>query len=736
MAEWVRFREGIAAGLPNAERLALLRKMAGWLELTPEEAAAALNEAMKNSVPQALYQSLVILNLTIQRDAGIPVGPEAGPELQKLFSECEQGSASAERRRAAAQLSVLWHLRGVLLQKDPTLSQGPSAADLAKANLQRAGIEIFQRMNAVADQMAPGTVSDVSIKTLEDVRRDAEALIAATAPDVGGLPYVFYMTGSTLRMLAGCYAIAGRNEDALKAFAAAAEYFEKADEPQEVADCKGRARNLKHHLSGSLDAAAEQPLAIVSAAASGGDRWERVQALMQLSSIASSAADGFEALQNAEAAAKELVGLGYRDPGECGAEAAMDSWIGTAGAGVKGIPLLRQVSQAGTWYDGILGARFAVLVRKDQAAANALQALQVEVEKLNARMQQEAQLATAQFNHELERYFPPPPGQASEGQGSAELDFEALTDRMRAVDTALAQIRETCNQRATAGQDMDDLLAAVGNLEVEADTLNSPEHEARTRLERAYILLHLGRSAEVAPIAREARNRLLAGRAASLSSLAQSHQRYLYLDSLKREAMACIMTGDFEGSLKLCEETMRDFETERFRVNSEYRQSALLSYVSEFYTWAAFSAFKLKRWDNMLEAIDLIKARSAIRSRLVAEAPERLNSDLLHEFEAVNAGLEREPNNENLKTRRRQIWDLLSIAQGENGASSKIPALSVAAVQAALEEDEALIGYFWFSGSVLFAVAVDRERFHAERIVLRPERDWLISRSLSPSCRR
>jgi CHAT domain-containing protein len=45
----------------------------------------------------------------------------------------------------------------------------------------------------------------------------------------------------------------------------------------------------------------------------------------------------------------------------------------------------------------------------------------------------------------------------------------------------------------------------------------------------------------------------------------------------------------------------------------------------------------------------------------------------------------------------------------------------VAAVQSALDEDEALIGYFWLSGAVILAVAVDRERFHAERIALKPE---------------
>jgi hypothetical protein len=54
MPEWMRFREAIAAGLPNTELLALLRKMSGWLELAPEKAMAALNEEMKSSLPRTI----------------------------------------------------------------------------------------------------------------------------------------------------------------------------------------------------------------------------------------------------------------------------------------------------------------------------------------------------------------------------------------------------------------------------------------------------------------------------------------------------------------------------------------------------------------------------------------------------------------------------------------------------------------------------------------------------------
>lgn len=736
MPDWAKFREDFAAGLPNAELLTQLHLLEGWVELARDEALVRLNEELNTSAPELLYRCMIVLNLTIQREANIPVGAESGPALQQLFSEVQQGTASDERKRAAGRISVLWELFGALLKKYPSLNQPPSEADLAKVKLQQEATAIFQRVDAVADRLAPSTVSDLSIKTYEDVVRDAKTLAASASPDNGALPYVFSMIGSAERALAGCYATVGRNSDALDTLAAAADDFEQAGESKEVDDCNSRASDLNRRLSGSLDAAAEKPLEALSTNQASGDssaqpspqmKWERAGAMMKLCEVAGTAADTFEALQYADAAAKTLVDLDYPDPQTCTAEAAMNSWIQTASAEFKGTSLLRRVSQVSMFFDGILGARFAVLVRKDPAAADAVQALQTELQKMRGRMGQEANLAAQESARKFEGYFPPQKKDIDEDKKTGE-DFETKMGRMRALDAALIESQQTCNQRANAGEPMDDLLVAAGKLEAEADTLNSPLYEAKARLGRAYILYQLGRGADLVPVAREARRRLLAGRPPSLSSFAQPFERYYYLDSLNREAMGYIMTGDFESSLRICEETIRDFETERYRANSEFRQSALLSYVSGFYTWAAFSAFKLQRWDNMLEAIDLIKARSAIRSRLIPDPPEGLDSSLQKQFEQLSAALEKTPQNEELKTGRRQLWDLMSIARAQGEASAAAPALTVASLQSALEEDEALIGYFWLTGAVILTIAVDRERFHAERISLKPDEQTRLQR--------
>jgi CHAT domain-containing protein len=94
----------------------------------------------------------------------------------------------------------------------------------------------------------------------------------------------------------------------------------------------------------------------------------------------------------------------------------------------------------------------------------------------------------------------------------------------------------------------------------------------------------------------------------------------------------------------------------------------------------------------------------------------------------LSAALEKTPQNEDLKTGRRQLWDLMSIARAQGETSGEAPALTVVSLQSALEDDEALIGYFWLTEGVILTVAVDRERFHAERISLKPEEQARLQR--------
>ena len=433
--------------------------------------------------------------------------------------------------------------------------------------------------------------------------------------------------------------------------------------------------------------------------------------------------DTFESQQNARTAAELLQRLGYLNPLQCDWDEAVESWIREGTQTLAGVPLLGRLSQIETWFDSIAGAEFAVAVIKDKAEADRIRAIQNDLHKVSARFAQEAKAAEEEQAAEMARYFPDPvEKKAAREQQRNPDDFQSFLDKCIAIDDSLARIRESCNQRAGSGDGMEDLLVELNVLREAADQLNSPEYEAKTRLEEVYVLGHLGRATEMIPVAQEARRRLLSGRPDSLGSFSQSHQRYLYLDSRLRELQARIMSGDLEGGLDLAESTIRDFERERYRVQNEFRQAALLSYVADFYKAAALGAFKSAKWDNMLAAIDLIKARSAVRNAILSRDTELTDSDIARRFEQISDDLISSVGSKKreLEEERRRLWDLLSVSQDQGTATAEIPSLTVTSLQGVLTRDEVVISYFWLNEAVLLTVVVGSAYFHAERIVLKP----------------
>jgi hypothetical protein len=212
-----------------------------------------------------------------------------------------------------------------------------------------------------------------------------------------------------------------------------------------------------------------------------------------------------------------------------------------------------------------------------------------------------------------------------------------------------------------------------------------------------------------------------------LSSFAQSYERALYLDALQQKMRALMSLGQLKDGLETCLETIADFEESRYRVNSPLRQSAHLNSMVEFYTGAAFAAFKLKEWDTLLQVTELVKARSAIRSRLSADLPELETEALMRQFHQITAALQDAGNQpdaaklEDLKAKRRDVWDLLAIARARAAGAAEPPLLSLEAVQRVLAPDEAVLGYFFLAPTVLLILKMDRERFDVERIVFKSE---------------
>ena len=125
----------------------------------------------------------------------------------------------------------------------------------------------------------------------------------------------------------------------------------------------------------------------------------------------------------------------------------------------------------------------------------------------------------------------------------------------------------------------------------------------------------------------------------------------------------------------------------------------------------------------------LIKARAALVNRL-APPPSIGDAELLARLAAANAALATAAEGSEARLvateQRRLVQSLLAIERRKAAPGAELPALSLAALQAVLAPDEAVVAWVWVAAGVLIVLAFDAARVHAERVVLTPaERELL-----------
>jgi tetratricopeptide (TPR) repeat protein len=721
MPDWTRFREAVKAGQPSAGMLAWLLAIERWSnpspEPAPQKAIAAMQAETADADPPSLrllQQALVLFRVKLRNEASGD-GAGAAGQLAGFFARVEQGRVTSGEMRLYTRLLAVQAISTAFESAHPEACQ-PLPVDSEVNDLREALTAVFNRVSLVAPRCAAGLATAESVAELEQARADYRGIIARTRPTNSALKEAYYALASTETILANSRLILGQKEQALAALEAAAADYEQAGEATYAADYRRRANELSLRFSGAFDDAAEPYLKTLNDSGEA-PSLSRAEALVKLADVAYSAGDIVAAAANAEAAASVLAHAGYGDPLAMGAEAAFDSWLAAALNDGVGAAVVERIVAVASWHFSILKSRLASALLANHEDPGKIDASISAISAFVNEIQQQDEAARREFDREITRFIPLTP------QPPAFHDDETLLKRREALDEALLNLEQACNERP-ANDPKEDLLEAARGLQEQASALNSPLHEARTRLMRVYILLSLGRAAEMLPLTREARELLLAGRPATLASFSYVFERACYLESLAREAMANIMLGDFDAVWRICEATIRDFETERYRVHSPYRQSAILRWLVDFYRYAAFAAFKLGQWDDMIETIELVKARSAIRSRLIPDPPRFSESELACEFRLASHALGEAHENHSapeLADRRRRLWDMLAIARAQGSAEHDFPTASLSAVQSAIADDEALVGYFWLHERALLIMCVDRGRFEKQIVNLTPQ---------------
>ena len=729
--DWPKFRSAYRRGLPHAELWERLELADAWTSLPLPEALEALR-AKQNEPVRAWFEALNVLYFKWYRKTGYGSDQSGQQAVQALWQRIAAGTEPEPTRTVGTRLWLALQLLSDLLTRFPNANR-PDPGDTPEKTATLAAATALSAKLSERPPAIAGFVTTESICALENLRDEFAQLIQQTDPRNGGLlSYVFDGSAHTESALAKSYLIAGRPDDAQQAFTRSAMFFERAGAPEKAIEIRAKAALLSQQLAGRFDADTAVSLTALhelESQQSDFARLRKIGSLIELSRVAASAFDGYEALKQAKAATLELLDLGFDDPGKTDASEAVDQWIeiSTRRFGRTGNALLAQLHQICTWYLVIFSARYADLVREKSAEAEKLLASQLQMEAALDEIDALTNAIEKEREAEATEYFPQQTAERSSAPkaGDSLVESSELTARMRKIDTALATIQDACNARIGTGAAMDDLLAEIDKLTAEADSLRIPIYSAKVRLARAYLLGHLGRAEELRGVAGVAREKLLAGRAPSLTSFSEGSERITFLDTYRRESDAAIMVRDFDALAKVCTVVICDFETMRYRVADLFRSAALLSVVVEFYERAIFADFKRERWESMLSTIELVKARSSIRNAHSIRAVETTAdqsgqiAELTTEFARLSGG------GEAVAQQRRQIWDLLSVLRANQRVAS-LPEFSLGGVQQSLREDEALVGYYWMSESVFLTICVDRTRCVVERIILTTEQadEW------------
>lgn len=697
------------------------RQAEAWLDLAFEEARDRFKKETACDLRQIrpIHNALVIARHQLSRRASfLPQGPKPHRYSQKLLATAQQGAASTSDQRLARRLVTSMLLSQNLAKTHPELLQSVASDNAEEVlSIRQSILALSTRLAPLVKRSALGIDLPATVNELREVLRECQQL-AENASD--GNPARL----EALYWAAECAYWLGINGASGTWLQQAAIWYEHAGAPERAANCREQIRRREVGLSADIDRLARESLEALLSKQPAGEPLGRALAMAGLTDVAVSIGDSFEAERITEATAAELARLGFADPEVRGLDAAVDLWIDHVPSGESRTPFYKTLNLIHKLYSSVLGGRAVAYARSCPVRATRTQELLTGLSESLEAMRAEESAINSEIARELLEYFPEARRPRSESEDSADLERKAgERDRLRSkLDQAWQGLREGCNRRAQTDS-VEDLLTKAVELQGQAAALHTPLYDAKARLAQTYVLLSRGRAQEALPLAEEARSLLLAGKQPTVDAFGSSFERDVYLEALSHKTDAFLMLRDFQAASNACGEAIEMVESERYRVSSPYQTSSFMANRADFYWKGVFAAFKLEQWDNLLKRMELVKARSALRSRLVPEMPELDASDLMHEFRETSAALHRlnqaSPEAQELAMRRRHLWDLISIVKARHGTAERPPEPTLKNLQSALCSDEVAVGYFLLTPRVLLILVIDREQFHCEKVDLK-----------------
>ena len=675
---------------PSALLLQMLRRADAWLDSPPGETPADAQAADK-----ALASSALAL---LTNQAATKLGLAPGPDWTERATAFD-----ARTHTPAEQALVARYQRAVALKAALGLNAPvppPSPEELAfRAQLDA----LHERQADLAAHTTPGDVQTEALDGLDALLSEYRALRAAAPPGCSALPHLCHFAASAAFSLGRGRSLSGDLRKASAAYAEAADLYAAAAEPDQAQAANQEAQRTRFAADADVDGASLADLARIADGIA--DPVEQARARMRLSDRAGDANDGFAALAHAEAVVAALAEAGFPEapPGQLDSVAA--GWVRSATGRAQGDGVVRLLCEVKTIFSRTMALRWqadpASHTPGSQADADALAALAKAVLAEWAAVQAQVRTGLSSYGLQTEDPAVPRPSRT-----------EQATELLRRLGDA------------TTPAEADALVA-------EARTLAMPALVAQACVTLAITRLDADDVQGCIDASRDGEAALLSGGASAETLIGLP--AFDILVELRRQRLGALSTlRDTQAVFDCAWSTVRAIEAARYRVSDPFQQAAFLSQRTAFYELAAFSAFKLERWDDLLTAMDLFKARSAIGNRL-APAPDADAAALSARLQAATAALAAAPPDRQpaLAADREALWSLLTVARLSKARAADLPVLSIAAIQAALASEEAAVSWSFIAPGVLLLLALTAKDLHSERIVLNDDQQALLAQYIA-----
>ena len=714
--DWTPLREAILATDPNARRLALIRQIEGWL-VQPWDTAAAACIAASPTLERAreVNALLNVVLMSLRREVGIVDGPAGMARFNEVMQAFQAGTLPDVERRIWDRANTAYGLWAAQRQQDPAVAE--PAQESAGETAVRAALEVLiARQRPLQQRAVPGTATVELMTELDDIIADYRAHIAAAMPATPLHVDLCFWAAHACYAAARGWSILGRIDRAARLYAEAAPLYAQGDRPTDAIESADNARKLSVAVDGDLGAASRQDLRDLIERDT--DPLARARAQARLGALAREANDLYDACEWADKAIANLVLAGFADPQATQRDALCEAWIRRACAGDAGAGALPLLLEVGYLYQDLLGTRHARWAPADAAKARAVEAAIDTLHDVLREIAAQPGIARQAVVDGLARYMP---GWVS--SDAAEASPDASMASLKDLGARIEAIKQEANV-ADAARDLpalQSLAARAAACVVEARATRLVPTIGLACHTEAYVRLRAGDAVGAAASALEGEALLLDGQSLAPHELAGHPQFDLLLELRGARLQALLMQADNEGLRALAQSCVQLVEARRWQVADPYQRGAFLASRTLFYEMAVLACFRLQRWDELLATAELIKSRAALHDRL---GPERADADpaLLARLGAVNAQLATAstdgPERAAALEQRRVLLGLLAVEGRVASADDVAPAVSVAALQASLAIDEAVVAWVWVATGVVLVLAITASGLHAERVLL------------------